>query len=289
MIIVLILLILYSLTCSSSSSSIRSGMNDNNMNNNDAGKDILEHKRRLMIELDNRIRRSRIISSIDEKLIEDIILYDNINNNTILSIEQKNDIIYNALDTKWEHSFYRFDRASNTSRTIKGWVGRKMIGSNCVVIERAIITKYYKCEGCVIEQALGCLNDLRMNISGNVPHGCNISYIGHLPLTSCCPAFGPDTTGNVNLIATTAGYPDTLRCIQSVGCGDSDVYTSLLEECQYTCPLKLDPDDRTVAKTVVSDQAGNDACLAKYNAGYLQNELSYTLIFIIAVMTLVIL
>ena len=279
----LILLILCLLTCSSSN--IRSGI----MSNDDAGKEVAEHKRRLIIELDNRIRRNRIISSIDEKLIEDIILYDNINNDTILSIEQKNNIIYNALDTKWEHSFYRFDRASNTSRTINGWVGRKMIGSNCVVIERAIVTKYYKCEGCVIEQALGCLNDLRQNISGNVPVGCNITYIGHLPYTDCCPVIGPDSTGRVNLIQKTAGYPDTLRCIQSVGCGDSDVYTSLLEECQYTCPLKLNPDDRTVAKIAVSDQGGNDVCLAAYSAGYLQNEISYTLIFIIALTSLIIL
>jgi len=268
---------------------------DNKMIDNDnSHNDILAHKRKLITELDNRIRRKNVFNTYDEKLIEDIILYDitssnndsNINN---LSYKEKTDMIYNNLDSKWEHKFYRYDNILNKTNIIPGWVGRKMIGSNCIVIERAVVTRYYKCEGCIIENALGCLNDLRQNISGNVPAGCNITYIGHLPETVCCPAFGKDKSGRMNLIATTAGYPDTLRCIQSVGCGETDVYNSLLEECQYTCPLKLDATDPSMAKIAFSDEKGGDVCFANFNAGSLNSEVSYMMAFVIVFISLFVL
>ena len=33
---------------------------------------------------------------------------------------------------------------------------RKLVGSNCVQIERGTVTKYYMCVGCIIENAIGC-------------------------------------------------------------------------------------------------------------------------------------
>ena len=268
----------------------------NNVDNKMIDNDRLAHKRKLITELDNRIRRKNVFNTYDEKLIEDIILFDitrsnndsTINTNS-LSYKEKTDMIYNNLDSKWEHKFYRYDNILNKTNIIPGWVGRKMIGSNCIVIERAVVTRYYKCEGCIIENALGCLNDLRQNISGNVPPRCNITFIGHLPDTMCCPLFGLDKAGRMNLIATTAGYPDTLRCIQSVGCGDTDVYNSLLEECQYTCPLKLDATDPSLAKVTASDVSGGDVCFASYNAGSLNSEVSYIMAFVIVLISLFVL
>lgn len=284
------------------------GYVDNNSNNlrsinDDETMVLLEYTRKL-IELDNSIRRRNFFTSDDEKLIEDIILYNNSisnissssdstissdssNSSSSLSYEEKIDIIYKSLDTKWAHNFYLYDDRLEATTMVKGWVGRKMIGSNCIVIERAVVTRYYKCEGCIIEEALGCLSDLRQNVSGNVPSGCNITFIGHLPGVTCCPQFGPDKTGKVNLIASTSGYPEALRCIQNVGCSSSEVYSSLLEECQYTCPLEY-TSDKTMANITVSDQNGNDACLANFNAGRPKSQSSYLMYFIIALVSLIV-
>lgn len=270
--------------------------NDNNYNSdidnyksNNNDNNVYEYKNKLITELDNMFRRKQTYEGINGTLIEDIILYDyNIINKTSISIEEKYDIIYDSLDTKWNNTFYYFDEILNDVNPIKGWIGRKMFGSNCVVIERATVTRYYKCEGCIIERALGCLSDFRQNVSGNVPRGCNITYIGPLTQPKCCPVIAKDAAGKMNLIAKTAGYPDTLRCIQSVGCGDTDVYTSLLEECQYTCPLELNSEDPSVGKIAFSDSGGNDICLATYSASN-RYTVSYILTIIIFIMSLIIL
>jgi len=285
--IYMILLIFYTLMYIS----IGDITNNNNINNNNNNNNnMYEHKNNLLTELDNMFRRKNIFEVIDGKIIEDIILYDyNIINTTSISIEEKFEIIYDSLDSKWNNTFYHFDEILNDINPIEGWVGRKMIGSNCIVIERATVTKYYKCEGCIIERALGCLSDLRQNISGNVPRGCNISYIGRLTQPKCCPTIGKDASGKINLIAKTAGYPDTLRCIQSVGCGDTDVYTSLLEECQYTCPLTLDNEDPSLGTIAFADAGGGDICLATFSASN-RYSLSYILtIIIILIISLIIL
>jgi hypothetical protein len=40
---------------------------------------------------------------------------------------------------------------------------RRLAGSNCVIIERGKAPRYYKCIGCVIEEAMSCVDDMRMN------------------------------------------------------------------------------------------------------------------------------
>jgi hypothetical protein len=54
-----------------------------------------------------------------------------------------------------------FISESNTN----GLIGfqRKLAGSNCVIIERGKAPRYYKCIGCVIEEATACVDDLRSN------------------------------------------------------------------------------------------------------------------------------
>ena len=77
MMIYMIVLLLVSDICVSIGDS-----KDNKMIDNDNSySDVLVHKRKLITELDNRIRRKNVFNKYDEKLIEDIILYDITNSN----------------------------------------------------------------------------------------------------------------------------------------------------------------------------------------------------------------
>ncbi|KAJ1412311.1 hypothetical protein B484DRAFT_422886 [Ochromonadaceae sp. CCMP2298] len=44
---------------------------------------------------------------------------------------------------------------------------RRLIGSNCIRIDRGYIPPYYDCKGCITEEAQGCVDDMRANYSYN--------------------------------------------------------------------------------------------------------------------------
>jgi hypothetical protein len=39
------------------------------------------------------------------------------------------------------------------------------------------VTKYYKCVGCVVENAMGCITDMRNNKTGNVEAPCRFNMV----------------------------------------------------------------------------------------------------------------
>lgn len=104
---------------------------------------------------------------------------------------------------------------------LMGFLRRNLVGSNCVLISRGVTTPYYKCIGCDIELAIGCINDMRTNASFNVAPGCLFSYNqeqysqggGHDDFTAsdattptrkyhlnpCCPSLITMSTGVKNL------------------------------------------------------------------------------------------
>ena len=142
---------------------------------------------------------------------------------------------------------------------------RQLIGSNCIEIETGNVPRYYSCLGCVIEQAVGCVTDMRYNKSGNVMPTCPMSTtIQRFEDVNCCPKidfqiyFKNDdddyalTTTKEDLYYVGSQYPEALRCIQNAGCGESVIYTQLMEECNAVCPGK---DVRT----------GLSVCLADFN------------------------
>lgn len=136
-------------------------------------------------------------------------------------------------------------------------VTRKLVGSNCVLIETGIVPRYYKCIGCDITLAVGCVTDMRTNASYNVAPSCQIaSAANKYDRADCCPRFGPDFKGVTDLYYVGSAYPMALRCISDVGCASSSIYTQLLEECYAVCP-----------PTVNLDQKGGPACLANFNGG----------------------
>jgi hypothetical protein len=118
---------------------------------------------------------------------------------------------------------------------------RKLVGSNCVEIQRGTVSKYYQCIGCVIQNAMGCLLDMRQNKSGNVPSECTFDDLveGDITMTlmqrqhqNCCPLTFED---NSLVPGFGTAYPDTLRCIEEVGCAGSSIYNDLMTECKGIC------------------------------------------------------
>lgn len=79
---------------------------------------------------------------------------------------------------------------------------RKLVGSNCVLIESGTVTPYYECIGCDIRQAMGCLTDLRTNKSGNILSSCSMNSVNEVSGGSdCCPRFKNDpVTGKIHLL-----------------------------------------------------------------------------------------
>ncbi len=60
-------------------------------------------------------------------------------------------------------------------------------GSNCILIERGTVPRYYDCNGCVIDRAQACIDDLRGNKSHNVYPDCHFKAASVRYLGSCCP------------------------------------------------------------------------------------------------------
>ena len=122
-----------------------------------------------------------------------------------------------------------------------GEMMRKLVGSNCVEIQRGTVTKYDMCVGCVIESAMGCINDMRHNKSGNVPSTCNFdqSSEGNMENVmeqemayACCPKLQKGTN---TLKYIGSAYPEAIRCIEESGCSESTVYAQLVQECNGMC------------------------------------------------------
>ena len=88
------------------------------------------------------------------------------------------------------------------------------------MIENGVTPPYEKCLGCEILEAMNCIDDMRNNVTGNVPPGCNIRAISEEYDTSCCPRYGRKSKDK---IFVSSAYPKGLACLRSVGCGGTEV------------------------------------------------------------------
>ena len=166
--------------------------------------------------------------------------------------------------TSWERKLipavYNYTDRSTDNTGIVGFLRRNLVGSNCVLIERGTVSRYYTCIGCNVELAVGCINDLRNNASFNVAPNCNINRGMQVYETdACCPRITTEKSGVKNLAYVGAAYPMTIQCIQNVGCQSSTIFTQLVEECLAVCP-KGDNGENT-------DQEGKkSSCFAHFNS-----------------------
>jgi hypothetical protein len=127
-------------------------------------------------------------------------------------------------------------------------------------MERGVVTKYYECIGCPIELAQACIDDMRLNKSSNVATNCHIDHQYSMKYESraCCPTFQNEIakqrksysrSGKLNLNYVGSQYPEAIRCLETVGCTQSVVYSQLVQECQAVCPFE---DPRTAGSVCFS-------------------------------------
>jgi hypothetical protein len=98
------------------------------------------------------------------------------------------------------------------------------LGSNCIMVGNGIVPPFFKCTGCVLEQAMGCVDDLRRNLSGSVPYDCLLDVVAEKYSDACCPSY-TFLRKQTLLEYSTSAFPQTLACIEAVGCMMSQVKT----------------------------------------------------------------
>lgn len=146
--------------------------------------------------------------------------------------------------------------------SIKGSI-RRLMGSNCLVIERGVVTKYFECIGCREELAVACIEDMRLNKSQNVPWDCTMNSLVLPQQTSqCCPSFDYDASGTLNLNYMGSAYPEALRCLENVGCSSSLIYSDLVLECNGVCN-STDP------------RTGSSVCFSAFNSSNFLYSIDY--------------
>jgi hypothetical protein len=133
-------------------------------------------------------------------------------------------------------------------------IARRLVGSNCILMEEGTVTPYYVCIGCRVEEAMGCIDDMRLNRTGNVRHGCKINSMHESLDNQCCPT----VAGYNRLNYIGMSYPEGLRCLERAGCRDSIFYHDVLAECRRTCNFNIPRTDRSI-------------CFAGYQGMYLTN------------------
>mmetsp|Transcript_5162 Transcript_5162/g.7904 ORF Transcript_5162/g.7904 Transcript_5162/m.7904 type:complete len:185 (-) Transcript_5162:69-623(-) len=131
---------------------------------------------------------------------------------------------------------------------------RYLIGSNCIIIESGKIPPYEQCLGCEIREAMGCLDDMRRNLSGTVPTGCTISAISEEYDTSCCPRYVAKKR-KFDIIYETSAYPVGLACLRKTGCEHTEIYNQLLNECRAVCQHDTTNDDIDFTCTAIASPA----------------------------------
>lgn len=142
---------------------------------------------------------------------------------------------------------------------------RRLVGSNCELIERGTMPPYWDCMGCIVEEAQGCIDDLRFNASGLVPPKCKMSSLlqtATMQARECCPHFNytrgrragdkfdplnistfPEENERWMLDMTTwsSAYPEVIRCLGRVGCQDHLLAREIVAECENVCKSIKDP------------------------------------------------
>jgi len=86
--------------------------------------------------------------------------------------ETEHQSYYRNRQLRRKQSIYTVEEVNSMSERM-----RRLIGSNCITIERGNVPVYYDCEGCIVEEANYCVDDLRQNITGNIHPSCKMNSI----------------------------------------------------------------------------------------------------------------
>ena len=96
-------------------------------------------------------------------------------------------------------------------------------GPNCIQSGGGYAPPYAVCDGCMVANALQCIDDMRHNVSGNVATSCNMNDMLMDIQPGCCTKFSRDTTidpdnPGARIIPKTSAYNDALLCLHNNGC-----------------------------------------------------------------------
>jgi hypothetical protein len=96
---------------------------------------------------------------------------------------------------------------------------------------------------------------MRFNRSANVHSQCKMYAASQAyDAKHCCPRFGKSLQADVDLLYIGAAYPMALKCMESVGCKTSTLYSQLAKECMTVCHGRDDP-----------RRTGISACFAEFS------------------------
>lgn len=117
--------------------------------------------------------------------------------------------------------------------SLMGHIERLLTPSNCVDAgggSQGIV--YEHCLGCDVVEAQKCVDDMRNNVTGNIPVGCYPSALGDAHVKQeCCPLFYGVPEEPWLVLPSTTGYPDAIKCLIDIGCDQNPTYYDLLAEC----------------------------------------------------------
>lgn len=104
--------------------------------------------------------------------------------------------------------------------------------SNCVVIGTGVVPPYDKCTGCIVAEAMSCVDDMRKNITGTVPTDCPMQSVLETYDKSCCPVYITPKKNKkyVEVVYSTSAYPSVLSCLRKVKCEFTEV-------CPHSCAM----------------------------------------------------
>lgn len=126
-----------------------------------------------------------VVCCSQERVAEEVDNFDN-----FVTIDNINDILAvpnPSLESLPEHAHFLLENTAETVEIHSHLRRLQTKGTNCVVIERGTVPRYYTCTGCVSDRAFACLDDMRQNKSGNVPTDCGFHAASERYLPSCCP------------------------------------------------------------------------------------------------------
>ena len=111
-------------------------------------------------------------------------------------------------------------------------------GSSCLLSGGGVVPYFNSCIGCSLVAAEQCVDDMRSNVSFNVPVNCKMDSVGSMAGAytnfkkienrRCCALENNEFT---------YAYKDALSCLISIYCTESDTYTNLVDECETVCPV----------------------------------------------------
>lgn len=154
-----------------------------------------------------------------------------------------------AYNATWAHIRRHYGPQLDFWGHVELRVRRVLYNSQCLTRGGGESPEYEYCFGCDTRMARKCIDDMRSNISMNVPPGCEMRAMGAFRQPVCCATF-EDENDYRSMDLKTGAYNDALLCLTNLGCADSKYYYLVQDECHYqgcdVIPVAAEDDYETI-------------------------------------------